>query len=466
MNPSRPSFAPEVEPSQEVLATIGAESLIAEPKPSAGNQMLLLAQMLWEHRQFVGALMLRGTLLALIVALLMPATYESETQLMPPEQHSGALGMLAAMAGSMSSGAAGGSALNMVGDLLGMKTTGALYISMLKSETIQDHLIDRFDLRKVYWVKTYKSARKKLTSRTDINEDKKSGVISITVTDRDPQRAADLARAYVEELNHMVVDLDTSSAHRERVFLQEHLKVVKKDLDASSKAFSEFASKNTAIDIKEQGRAMVEAAAVLKGQLIAAQSELSGFEQIYAPGNVRVRLLQARVEELQRQLQKLGGSASDDSSGSSSDQMYPSIRQLPVLGVPYSDLFRDLKINETVYEVLTKEYEVARVEEAKQVPTVAVIDPAGHPEKRSGPPRTLITVLGAFLSLCLAAVWLFSKEAWTGWDPHDPRKMLVEEVADAVNQTPLWQRTRTIASHVTPPWLLPPISRNGTNTSE
>lgn len=460
MNPSRPSFAPEIEPPQDALETIGTGPLIAEPRPSAGDQMLLLARMLWDHRQFVGALVLRGTAVALIVALLMPATYQSETQLMPPEQHSGALGMLAAMAGSMSSGAAGGGALNMVGDLLGMKTTGALFISMLRSETVQDHLIDRFDLRGVYWVKTYKSARKKLASRTDISEDKKSGVISITVTDRDPLRATDLARAYVEELNHMVVDLDTSSAHRERLFLEEHLKVVKKDLDASSKAFSEFASKNTAIDIKEQGRAMVQAAAVLKGQLIAAQSELSGLEQIYAPGNARVRLLRARVDELERQLQKLGGSANDDSSGSASDQMYPSIRQLPVLGVPYYDLYRDLKINETVYEVLTKEYEAARVEEAKQVPTVAVIDPAKHPEKRSGPPRTLITVLGAFLSLCLAAIWLFSKEAWSGWDPQNPRKALIEEVADSVSRTSLWQKTRSAASRITPDWLLPRVANH------
>ena len=464
MNPSRPAFTSEIEPSQEVLATIHAEPLMTERHGSGGDQMLPLARMLWEQRQFVAAMVLRGTLVALIVAFLIPATYESETQLMPPEQHSGALGMLAAMVGNIGGGSAtsgGGSALNMVGNLLGAKTTGALYVRMLESETIQDDLINRFDLRKVYWVATYKSARRKLTNRTEIAEDKKSGVISITVTDRDPQRAADLARAYVEELNHMVVNLDTSSAHRERVFLQDHLKLVKKDLDASAKAFSEFASQNTTIDIKEQGKAMVESAAILRGQLIAAQSELSGLEQIYAPGNVRVRTIQARVEELQRQLQKLGGSPNDDSSGSSGDQMYPSIRQLPILGVPYYNLYRDLKVNETVYEVLTKQYEVARVEEAKEVPTVAVIDPARHPEKRSGPPRTIITLLGTFLSLGIAAAWLFGKEAWGGWDPQDPRKMLFEEVAGTVNQTPFWQRTRTTASRVFPDWLLPRVGRNG-----
>ncbi|MGA8153337.1 MAG: GNVR domain-containing protein [Terriglobales bacterium] len=463
MNPSRPSFAPEIEP--EVLATLSPGPAIAERQIPAPDQALLLARMLWEHRQFVAGVILRGTLLALIVALLIPATYQSETQLMPPEQHAGALGALAAMAGSSgsgssSSGGAGGGALGMVGDLLGMKTTGALFISMLKSETIQDDMIDRFDLRKVYWVRTYNSARKKLASRTDINEDKKSGVISITVTDHDPQRATDLARAYVEELNHMVVDLDTSSAHRERVFLEGRLKVVKQELDASSKAFSEFASKNTAIDIKEQGKAMVDAAAVLKGQLIAAQSELSGLEQIYTSENVRVRLLHARVEELQHQLGKLGGSAADTSSGATSDQMYPSIRQLPVLGVPYYDLRRDIEINEKVFEVLTKEYETARVEEAKEVPSVKVMDLAKHPEKRSGPPRTLITTVGAFLSFFLAAAWLFGKEAWRSWDAQDPRKMLVEEVASSVTQHPRWQRTQATASRIIPDWFFPRVGNN------
>jgi uncharacterized protein involved in exopolysaccharide biosynthesis len=388
---------------------------------------------------------------------------------MPPDQHSGALGMLAAMtdfsSGSSSGGGGGGGTLGMVGDMLGMKTTGALYISMLKSETIQDNLINRFDLRKVYSTKTYLSARKMLTSRTDISEDKKSGVLSIMVTDRNPQRATDLARAYVDELNHMVVDLDTSAAHRERVFLEERLKVVKKDLDASSKAFSEFASKNTAIDIKEQGKSMVQAAAVLQGQLTAAQSELRGLEQIYTASNVRVRALQARVVELQRQLEKLGGSAADDSSGPTSDQMYPSIRQLPVLGVPFYNLYREQTINETVFEILTKEYEIARIEEAKQVPTVKVIDVAKPPERRSGPPRTLITFAGAFLSLCFAAIWLFGREVWNGLDSQDSRKILIQEVASSITQNPLWKRTRPVASRIIPDWFLPRVEQNGNGST-
>ncbi len=386
------------------------------------------ARLLWDHRRLIGLVALRGTLIFLGIALLWPASYESQTQLMPPDQHGGALSMLAAMTGGGGSSPAGAGALGMLGDMVGMKTSGALFIKMLQSDTVQDDLINRFDLRRVYGLKTYQSTRSKLSSRTAISEDKKSGVISIIATDRDPNRAAALAQAYVDELNHMVVSLDTSAAHRERVFLEDRLKVVRQELDASSKAFSEFASKNTAIDIKEQGKAMVQSAAILQGQLIAAESELRGLEQIYAPNNVRVRSLQARVSELQRQLEKMGGSATDDSSGSTSDQMYPSIRQLPLLGVPYYNLFREFTISETVYQILTKQYEMSRIEEAKEVPSIKVIDVAQPPEKRSGPSRTLIVLAGLLLSTLGVCAWIVGQSRWQAVDESDPGKSFVIEV--------------------------------------
>ena len=153
-------------------------------------------------------------------------------------------------------------------------------------------------------------------------------------------------REYVEELNRVVTELNTSSAHRERVFLEGRLAEVQQDLESAEKGFSEFASKNTAIDIQAQGKAMIESAATLEGQMVAAQTELEGLKQIYAGDNVRVRTIQARVDELERQLQKLGGksvtaSASDGLHAPSPNDpsMYPSIRELPLLGVSYADLF-------------------------------------------------------------------------------------------------------------------------------
>jgi capsule polysaccharide export protein KpsE/RkpR len=293
---------------------------------------------------------------------------------------------------------------------------------------VQDRVVDTLDLQKVYRSRYKQDARKKLNRRTDVNQDRKSGVISLTVTDGNPQRAHDIAQAYVEELNRLVAQVSTSSARRERIFIEQRLTTVKNDLEDAEKQFSVFASKNSALDIKEQTKAMVESAALLQGQLIAAQSELEGLRQIYTPSNVRVRAARARIEELQRQLQKIGGTdASLVSDATQPNELYPSIRKLPLLGVQWADLYRRTKIQETVYELLNQQYELARIQEAKEIPTVNVIDPANLPEKKSWPPRLLIIVLLTVLSLAGAVAWIIGAARWEQVDPQDPGKILWRE---------------------------------------
>jgi capsule polysaccharide export protein KpsE/RkpR len=328
--------------------------------------------------------------------------------------------MAAALPGQ-GAGALGG----IAGDLLGIKNSGALFTGILQSRTVQDRLIDQFDLKKVYDDKLMEDARESLSSRTSIGEERKSGIITIFVSDKDPNRAAAMAAAYVTELDRLVAQVSTSSARRERIFLEDRLRSVKQDLDAASGKFSEFASKNTAIDIPAQGKAMVEAAARLQGELIAAESELRGLQAIYTPQNVRVRSVQAKVSELRAQLEKLGGGG-QDSQGNAS--MYPSIRKLPVLGVTYADLFRQTKIQETVFELLTRQYELAKVQEAKEIPSVKILDVAVVPTKKSFPPRLLLIAASTFISLLLACVWLLAKDAWKGIPPEDSRKQFALEI--------------------------------------
>jgi len=252
----------------------------------------------------------------------------------------------------------------------------------------------------------------------------------MSVSDQSPQRAADVTRAYVQELNQLVADLNTSAAHRERLFLEERLRSVKRDLDSADKDFSEFASKNTAIDIKEQGRAMVEAAAMLQGQIIASQSELEGLRQIYSDENVRVRAVKARVAELQKKLEEIGGGGLDaDASNDDTPQaLYPSIRKLPLLGVTYFDLYRRAKIQETVFGFLTQRYELVKVQEAKETPTVKVLDVAEIPEKRSFPPRLLIVFLGTFFAFVAGVLWILARASWKETEEQDPVKVVVSEL--------------------------------------
>jgi capsule polysaccharide export protein KpsE/RkpR len=380
---------------------------------------------LWKRRGLLGRAAVWGLVLSTLVAFVIPKRYDSTTRLMPPDsQSSSGMAMMAALAGK------GGSGLgSLAGDLLGMKSSGDLFIDILHSRTVEDRIIDRFDLRRVYSVKYWQDARKNLAKNTAISEDRKSGVITITITDRDPERATQMARAYVEELDRLVAQVTTSSARRERIFIEQRLAAVKQDLDHASQAFSEYASQNTAIDIEAQGKATVEAAARLEGELIGAESQLEGLEQIYTKGNVRVRSLQARVDELRSQLHKIGGDSAEPAAGKpGSEQEFPSIRQLPLLGVRWADLYRETKIQETVYEMLTQQYELAKIEEAKEIPVVKVLDPADTPERKSFPPRLLIMVLGVVFSVCLAALLAVGSQAWGSIDPRSPHKQLLTEI--------------------------------------
>ncbi len=395
-----------------------ASSLPAEPVGTR-QSFLPYLRLFWEHRRFLFRTGTYALLASTLIALLIPVRYQSLTRLMPPDSQSASgIGMLAAMAGHNGAAGLGG----LAGDLLGVKSSGALFVGILGSESVQDRLIDEFHLMKIYHDSKIEDARKDLAERTEVSEDRKSGIITIGVTDHDPNRAAGMAKAYVGELDRLVAQVSTSSARRERIFLEGRLEKVKGDLDLAAKNFSQFASKNSAIDIPAQGKAMVEAAATLQGQLIATQSELSGLQQIYTDNNVRVRAVQARVNELQKKLNEIG-SAGTQGGSQGENSLYPSIRKLPLLGVTYADLFRQTKIQETVYELLTQQYELAKVQEAKEIPTVRVLDAAIVPTKKSFPPRTVIVLLGTMLGVTLAMSWILGKTLWDAVDVSDPRKV-------------------------------------------
>lgn len=399
----------------------------------------------WEQRRFLSKVVLWGIVASVVLAFLIPVRYDSTVRLMPPDQQSGMEGLLGALSQS-SSGNAGtggfGSLVGIAGNVLGLRTSSDLFIGILQSRTIQDDLINKFNLRRVYWDRKMEDARNDLARRTDIAADRKSGIITINVTDHDPQRAAAMGREYVEQLNLMLISLNTSAAHRERGFLEQRLKQVKQDLGAAEKNLSEFSSRNAMLDLKAQSIAMVETSATLEGQLIAAQTELQGLKQIYSDENVRVRSVQARVDELKRQIQKVGGSSDSTPNGDGQfvDSLYPTVRELPLLGVSYTDLYRETRVQEVTFEMLTREYELAKVEEAKELPSVKVLDRPDVPGKKSFPPRALIVILGTFLAFSLGVFFLLSSAGWRAIDPNDPGKLLATEVWIDVKEHAPWIR--------------------------
>jgi capsule polysaccharide export protein KpsE/RkpR len=461
VKPGKAFAGPVVERPSEVNA---ARADFRNEEEAGVERELGWPWLLWEGRRTLLRAAAWGLVLATCLAFVIPKRYDSTTRLMPPaNQSSSGLAMMAALAGK--GGSSGLSSL--AGDLLGVKSSGDLFIDVLRSRTVEDRLTDRFDLRRVYRDKYWQDAREDLARNTSIAEDRKSGVLTIVVTDRDSGRAAELARAYVEELDRLVAQVTTSSARSERIFIEQRLVTVKQDLNRASREFSEYASQNTAIDIVAQGKATVEAAARLEGEMIAAQSQLEGLERIYTKDNVRARSLQARVDELRSQLHKIGGDTADSSHGKPGlAGEFPSIRQLPLLGVKWADLYRETKIQETVYELLTQQYELAKIEEAKEIPVVRVLDLAEIPEKKSFPPRMLIVGLGMLLALIGASTWILAKNEWNTTDESNPQKAFLREVGRTIwsDGERLWRdrgRVPKEAAAGAVGWLSSSTGRNG-----
>jgi capsule polysaccharide export protein KpsE/RkpR len=448
------------DPIPEERISIGSDAFGPRQSPSA-DKILAAVQLLWDRRALLYRVAFRGLLCSILIAILIPNKYDSTITVMPPDNSMSDSGaMLAALAGKAGQGVSA-----IAGNLLGAKTTGAVFVDLLRSRTVGENLVDRFQLQRVsvgrykLWDRYKEDARKDLGDRTAIEEDRKSGIITISVRDRNKQRAHDIAQAYVDELNKLYAQVNTSSARRERMFIEQRLVSVKADLEDSEKRFSQFASKNTALDIKEQSKAMVESAAVLEGQLIAAQSELQGLEQIYTENNVRVRSLRARVADLRRSLQGIQGT--DAPLNSYADQnggdAYPTIRKLPLLGVEWADLYRKVKVQETVWELLNQQYELARIREAKEIPTVNVVDPANIPETKSFPPRLPIIIALTILIVLAAAAFILASAWWSDLDSGDSRKIFVSSVHQDVRERfhrwleyPSVQRMRRILNRS--PW--------------
>jgi uncharacterized protein involved in exopolysaccharide biosynthesis len=422
-----PIYAPSIHPELEKRYSPPAP----DPEDNKGEKLWVL----WRSRRFIWGVAWKTLLGSIVLAFILPAHYKSSVRFVPGENPSsnGSSSMMGLL-----SKAIGGSDNSSIGfgldpaSLLGAKTPGAFYVEVLKSRSVQDRLINRFDLRARYRKSTYLAARNKLTSFAEIEEDKKSGVITLTVTDYEPKVAAQIANAYIEELNRLAVDLNTSSAHRERQFLEERLATAKQDLARASMALSQFTSRNSMVDPQNEGRAVMDAAARMQGELIASETELKGLQQIYSDDNIRVRTLKARMAELRSQLRKLVGPESDAAAPDAAVDWpapYPSMHTLPGLGSRYADLYREAKIQEAVYAFVTQQFEMAKIQEAKELPIVRIMDAGVAPEKRSSPIRSLVVAGSVLGALVLACLWVMGKNRWEQVPADDSYRLLAADVA-------------------------------------
>jgi capsule polysaccharide export protein KpsE/RkpR len=428
------------------------DPVTANPEPAAASvgppvpNWLTNAQVLWRRR----GLLLRVALISLVVSFglvfLIPERFQATARIMPPEHSGSDTAMMAALAGR----ALGGDMLGgLAASLLGTHNTGALFVDLLRSGSVTGHIVDRFQLMQVYGTRYRVDAAKSLLHRTAIVQDKKSGVITVSVTDTDPRRARDMAQAYLDELNVLVNRTSASSAHQERVFIEHRIDGVRRDLERAQQAMSDFSSTHSTIDIREQTRATVDAAAKLQAELIVTQGELQSIQQIYGDQNVRVRAAEARIANLKHEMGKLGGSSADLASNTADNPLpgaspsadpaaYPPLRQLPRLAVPFANLYREVRVQENIFELLTQQYEIARIQEAKDIPVVSIIDAPGIPEKKSFPRRKLTTLIVTVLILAATSAWLIFRHHWNCLDAQDPRRVFAAEVLETLNLKRHW----------------------------
>ncbi len=322
---------------------------------------------------------------SVVVSLLLPKIYVATTTLLPPQPDPSLLGMMGAQAQTSSLG---------LSSLFGTSSPANLWVGILGSRTVQDAVIKRFDLMTRFEVETMEDARRALSGVVSIVKSKKDDMISITVEDEEPQQAAIMAKAIVEELDKVNKRVVMTSGGRMRDFIERRLKEEKEALSRVEEEVRRFQEKNGAVQLDEQSRAIIGAMGEMRGTLMAREVELQSLLSYASPNNPQAELLRAQITELKGNLKTL--EEGDQGRAVASNSIFiPSVR-LPELALQYARLLRDAKVRDTVYVLLTQQYEMARIQEAKDTPTVQVLDMAVAPEKRSRPKRTLIVLMSTF----------------------------------------------------------------------
>ena len=330
-----------------------------------------------------------SAIVAVVVSLLLPNYYKAETRILPPSEKGGNLA-------AQMMGQAGG-LIALAGGAVGVKSQGELYMAMAKSRTVLDRMVDRFDLMKLYKGNFRQDARAKLLQSLTAREDRKSGIVFLTVEDRDQKRAADMANAFVEEMKSMAGGMAISEASQRRMFFEDQLRQTKVSLARAEEEVKGFQQRTGMFQVDAQARAIIEGIARLRAGIAAKEVEARVLRTFATAQNPDLQRVEEEIRALRSELEKL-----ETSKGSGFDPLMPSGR-VPEMGTEYLRKLRQLKYNETLFELLSKQYELAKLDEARDAVVIQVIDRAIPPERKAGPQRALIVMLFAFIALFLSA---------------------------------------------------------------
>jgi tyrosine-protein kinase Etk/Wzc len=339
------------------------------------------------HKRHIGGITSSAAVISIVFTLLMTPIFRAETKILPPQQGSSSIA-------SQLLNQLGGFA-NLASSAVGMKNQNDMYIGMLRSRTVYDRIIDRFGLMKVYGMKYREDARRILANSLTTTSGK-DGMIVVCVEDRDPKRAADMANAFVEEMIGVCRGLALTEAAQRRLFFEEQLKDVKLALTRAEEGIKGFQEKTGALKIDDQAKAVIQGIGNLRAQIAAREVQYKVAQTFATPQNPDLQRIEEELRGLKEELNKL-----EQKGGNSHDPLMPTGR-MPSVGMEYLRKLRDVKYNETLYELLAKQYEMAKLDEARDTVVIQIIDKAVKPERKAKPRRSLIVIISTFIGFAFS----------------------------------------------------------------
>lgn len=338
-------------------------------------------------------------LVALIASFLLPNKYTASTAILPPQQNSSVGSALMAQLGSLGSLATLGG-----GGSMGLKNPNDLQVALLKSRTVEDAIVDRFHLMDLFHVKLRSTARKKLESVVDIDSGSKDGIIRISVTQHDAKLAADMANGYVEEFKKYSSGLAVTEASQRRLFFEQQLAGAKDNLANAEESLKKTEQRTGLIQLDSQARATIGLVADLRGQIAAKEAQIAAMRTYATDENPELQIAMQQLAGLQAQATKMGATTE-----SATNSLIPK-GNMQEATLEYVRRYRDVKYYETIFDLLARQYEIAKVDEARQGAIIQVVDHANVPDHRSFPSKLIFTLVGIFLGFFLGLASTLAKE--------------------------------------------------------
>jgi uncharacterized protein involved in exopolysaccharide biosynthesis len=349
-----------------------------------------------KRKSFISRFVGTALILSIVTVFLLPKTYTAKAKIMPPQQNQ-SMGAMAALSQQLGPLAA------LAGQGMGLRNPSDLYVALLRSDTVAYGLIDRFSLMSVYGKKLRIDARRRLEDRSEITAGKE-GVISISVDDRSPQRAADLANGYVEELEKLTKTLNMTEAGKRRLFFEREVKMANDDLANAEVALKQTQEKTGLILLDSQSRAMIESVTSLRASIAAQEVRVQAMRSFATTENPDLVLAEQELATMRAQLDRL-----ERGRGKRSVADVP-IENVPTAGLEYIRKLRDVKYHEALFALLARQFEAAKIDEARDTLIVQQMDKAVRPEKHSWPKRFIFVLVATILALLLAIMAAFYME--------------------------------------------------------